>query len=151
VACDLVCLILQAIGGSIAATANTKANGDMGAHIMIGGLGFQIFSLLMFMLLWVDFNLRMRKAKSMDAGSTEDEALELSEVKATFKFKAFKAGEFRLHEPILVLMGSKVSGLRPYVSFFAPSIAWLSFTMVLAAGLPTTSQHSWCSRVLSSL
>jgi hypothetical protein len=93
---DLVCLILQAIGGAFAATATTKAEGDMGAHIMIGGLAFQIFSLLMFMALWVDFDLRVRRAKSTDAGSANDEVLELSELRASFRFKAFKAGKISL-------------------------------------------------------
>lgn len=95
-----MCLVLQAIGGSFAATATTKADGDMGAHIMIGGLAFQVFSLLMFMILWVDFNLRVRKAKATDAGSADEELLELAEVRASFKFKAFKAGGFHFRRPL---------------------------------------------------
>lgn len=46
--CDLVSLVLQALGGALASTANTQSGSDLGKNIMLAGLGFQVFSLILF-------------------------------------------------------------------------------------------------------
>lgn len=51
---------MQAAGGAITATA-PKATTDMGVNIMIAGLGMQIASLAVFMVLCADFLNRVRK------------------------------------------------------------------------------------------
>ncbi|KAI9694267.1 MAG: hypothetical protein M1820_009070 [Bogoriella megaspora] len=62
VACDLLSLILQAAGGGIAATADTPDSSNTGKNVMIAGLVFQVFSLLLFLAFWGEFALRVRKA-----------------------------------------------------------------------------------------
>ncbi|KKZ63927.1 hypothetical protein EMCG_01786 [[Emmonsia] crescens] len=58
--CDIVSLLLQALGGGVAsvATRNQK-NGTVGVNIMIAGLVFQVFSLLMFILLLAEFFVKV--------------------------------------------------------------------------------------------
>ena len=47
--CDLISLVLQALGGGIAATAHNDSNrNNLGKNIMLAGLGFQVFSLILF-------------------------------------------------------------------------------------------------------
>jgi len=62
VACDVVSLILQATGGGLAASANTKADQDTGVDVMIAGLVFQVVSIALFISLSVNFWLRIKKA-----------------------------------------------------------------------------------------
>jgi hypothetical protein len=59
--CDLFSLILQAAGGGIAATTNSYSELQDGTHIMVAGLSFQVFSLLLFMLLCLDFLFALRR------------------------------------------------------------------------------------------
>lgn len=59
---------------------------------MLGGLSFQIFSLLVFMGLWIEFNLRLRKSKLENVG--EKSTMDFSGLTASFKFKAFKGGMY---------------------------------------------------------
>lgn len=59
---DFISLVLQGAGGGIAATANDdKAMGDMGVHIMVAGLAFQVVSLVTFSCLCCDFAWRLYK------------------------------------------------------------------------------------------
>ncbi|KAK9240692.1 RTA1 like protein-domain-containing protein [Lipomyces kononenkoae] len=57
--CDFISLLLQAIGGAIASTANDYNTTQMGINIMIGGLSFQVFSLTLFVVLCGDFAFRL--------------------------------------------------------------------------------------------
>ncbi|KAJ7121623.1 RTA1 like protein-domain-containing protein [Mycena epipterygia] len=41
VSCDLVALVIQGLGGGLAASANDDAGAALGAHIMLGGIVFQ--------------------------------------------------------------------------------------------------------------
>ncbi|KAE8454596.1 hypothetical protein EG329_000219 [Mollisiaceae sp. DMI_Dod_QoI] len=61
--CDFIALVLQAAGGAIADTANTKKDSDTGTHIMVAGLAFQVLSLLAFIVIschyaWAVIRLR---------------------------------------------------------------------------------------------
>jgi hypothetical protein len=60
--CDIVSLILQAVGGALASTADNQTSLNRGTNIMIGGLSFQVFSLLLFMGLCVDIMLSIHSA-----------------------------------------------------------------------------------------
>lgn len=61
--CDLISLILQAAGGALASTADTKSQSDVGKNIMLGGLGFQVFSLILFALCCLDFGIRVWRGR----------------------------------------------------------------------------------------
>jgi hypothetical protein len=64
--CDFIALLLQATGGAIADTAGTAKGSDQGTHIMVGGLGFQVLSLLLFIALAGEFALNVRRDSRME-------------------------------------------------------------------------------------
>ncbi|KAH8649961.1 RTA1 like protein-domain-containing protein [Xylariales sp. PMI_506] len=66
--CDVVSLLLQAVGGGMAAVAlNTGKDLTTGNNIMISGLAFQVFTMLVFMLFATDFAIRtIRKPAAVD-------------------------------------------------------------------------------------
>jgi hypothetical protein len=57
---DFTALLLQGAGGGIAATATSRSAGNAGRYIMIAGLSSQVLSLLVFMVLCLEFYLRLR-------------------------------------------------------------------------------------------
>lgn len=61
--CDVISLVLQAAGGAIASTATTLDDKDVGKNIMLAGLGFQVFSLVLFAILCTEFAWRVRRSK----------------------------------------------------------------------------------------
>jgi RTA1 like protein len=65
ISCDPVSLILQATGCAIASLADPtdQKQSDLGVHIMVAGLAFQVFSLMLFMALFLDFGVRVRGGK----------------------------------------------------------------------------------------
>lgn len=71
--CDFLALVLQATGGAIADTASTKKDSDQGTHIMVGGLSFQVVSLLLFIGLAVEFALNVRRDRRMKRFQREPE------------------------------------------------------------------------------
>ncbi|CAH2450855.1 Putative integral membrane transporter or flippase [Komagataella phaffii CBS 7435] len=53
--CDLVSIIIQAVGGGMAASAAANyENADTGTHIMVAGLAFQVASMTLFLYFWFD-------------------------------------------------------------------------------------------------
>ncbi|EGP90159.1 unnamed protein product [Zymoseptoria tritici ST99CH_3D7] len=61
ISCDFLSLVLQAAGGALAATADTRAENKTGVNIMIAGLSTQVVSLLLFIILGAEFAWRVRK------------------------------------------------------------------------------------------
>ena len=118
---------------------------------MIAGLAFQIFSLIVFMGLWMDFTLRVRRARSADARAEGEEALELADVRGSFKFKAFKAGKYLRVVLVYFLTTLKDSGLPRYASSFDPSTVLWNSMLDSAARLRTTNLRLWFSKVHLSL
>ncbi|KAI4200904.1 MAG: hypothetical protein LQ350_003590 [Teloschistes chrysophthalmus] len=60
--CDILSLVLQALGGGMASAAShSNKSPDTGDHIMVTGLAFQVFTLLVFMILCTDFAVRTFK------------------------------------------------------------------------------------------
>ncbi|KAL9019841.1 MAG: hypothetical protein Q9185_002890 [Variospora sp. 1 TL-2023] len=55
ICCDVFSLLLQAIGGALADTADTESVQQTGIDIMIAGLSFQVVSLTVFMALCADY------------------------------------------------------------------------------------------------
>ena len=88
ISCDLVSLILQGVGGAIAATAAPRnlTQVNLGTNIMIAGLSFQVFSILLFMALCVDFALRIRKVPEPQRNE------EYRALRGTRLFKGFLLG-----------------------------------------------------------
>ncbi|KAL7269501.1 hypothetical protein RUND412_007839 [Rhizina undulata] len=87
VSCDVVSLILQASGGAIASiTSTNKQNpsGTLGINIMLGGLSFQVFTLTLFILLCLEFALRIRSDPSKLDPAHE-------KIRASKKFKGLLA------------------------------------------------------------
>ncbi|KAH9861427.1 hypothetical protein J1614_011173 [Plenodomus biglobosus] len=65
--CDVVSLVLQATGGALASVASHENRSpDTGNHVMIAGLAFQVFTLLIFLLLALDFAIRTCRRISSD-------------------------------------------------------------------------------------
>ncbi|KAK8096561.1 uncharacterized protein PG998_004778 [Apiospora kogelbergensis] len=61
---DFIALVLQGAGGGITATGRSdKKTIDLGVNIMIAGLAFQVFSLVAFSILCLDFAWRLRKGQ----------------------------------------------------------------------------------------
>ncbi|GKZ18429.1 hypothetical protein AbraIFM66951_000988 [Aspergillus brasiliensis] len=74
VTCDLLCLILQAAGGAVTATAGRDQDGlrHTGVNIMITGLAAQVVSLGAFMALVIDYIWRLRRHRqSQPSGNGE--------------------------------------------------------------------------------
>ncbi|EAW21484.1 RTA1 domain-containing protein [Aspergillus fischeri NRRL 181] len=70
VTCDVISLVVQAIGGGMASAATNDVNGDTapGTHIMVAGIVFQMASITVFVVLAADFvrrALRGRLVQSM--------------------------------------------------------------------------------------
>jgi RTA1 like protein len=61
--CDLVSLVLQAIGGGLASVASGEIDGNTtpGTNIMVGGIAFQLGTMTFFAFLVFDFLRRTRK------------------------------------------------------------------------------------------
>ncbi|KAK4943484.1 hypothetical protein LTR10_016975 [Elasticomyces elasticus] len=58
VPCDLVSLILQAVGGAMSSTSNGKSS--VGVNVALAGLAFQVATLTIFSILTIDYFIRSR-------------------------------------------------------------------------------------------
>ncbi len=65
--CDFIALVLQGTGGALADTASDIKGRDQGTHIMVGGLAFQVLTLLNFMAVAGEVCLRVQKAQLQNA------------------------------------------------------------------------------------
>ncbi|PYH90125.1 RTA1-domain-containing protein [Aspergillus ellipticus CBS 707.79] len=70
VTCDVVSLVVQAVGGGMASIEVNKINGNTapGTHTMVAGIVFQLFSISIFVFFAADFvrrTLRMRVLQNM--------------------------------------------------------------------------------------
>jgi len=63
VTCDIISLVVQAIGGGMASGQATAVNGNTapGTHVMVAGIVFQLFSVTVFVLCAVDFIRRVMR------------------------------------------------------------------------------------------
>ncbi|KAF5627408.1 RSB1-integral membrane transporter [Fusarium sp. NRRL 52700] len=64
--CDIIALIVQAVGGAMASTESDKIDGDTkpGTNIMVAGILFQMAAMVVFALLVLDFLRRVFVKKS---------------------------------------------------------------------------------------
>ncbi|KAI2781338.1 RTA1-domain-containing protein [Daldinia loculata] len=88
--CDIVSLILQAAGGGLASSAfHTGETTDTGDNIMIAGLAFQVFTLLVFMLLSIDFLINTLRRRRTLGSAALDQDPALIAMRNSWMFKAF--------------------------------------------------------------
>lgn len=66
--CDVVSLVVQAVGGAFASTADTDAQQVRGTHIMVAGIAFQLGTMTLFGLMMGDF---IRRIESRRLGMRE--------------------------------------------------------------------------------
>ncbi|KAI0126170.1 RTA1 like protein-domain-containing protein [Xylariales sp. AK1849] len=83
--CDVISLILQAVGGGMASVASHNGtNITPGNNIMISGLAFQVSTLLVFMILAIDFGIRtLRRPSALDHDPV------LVSLRASWRFRLF--------------------------------------------------------------
>ncbi|PCH41942.1 RTA1-domain-containing protein [Wolfiporia cocos MD-104 SS10] len=89
--CDIVALIVQAVGGGAAATAvNNNKNPAPGGHVMLAGIVFQMASITVYMTLAAEFIFRflydrpLRHAESTMTGYNFDRKVKLMLLGLTF-------------------------------------------------------------------
>lgn len=71
VVCDAISITLQGAGGAISAIASSKSLLNSGVDIMIAGLAFQVFTLLIFGILATEFLVKcLRNTDKLNPGST---------------------------------------------------------------------------------
>ncbi|KAG5664748.1 hypothetical protein KAF25_008482 [Fusarium avenaceum] len=88
--CDLISLILQAVGGGMASTAARMGqSAATGTDIMIAGLVFQVITIIGFIACSIDFAIRTMRRKCELGDAAFDQRLEVSKVRNSPRFKAF--------------------------------------------------------------
>lgn len=70
--CDVVSLIVQAIGGAQASEATTDSAMELGTHIMVAGIGFQLLTMTLFVGLLVDFLRRVLRTQGEFRGGSSN-------------------------------------------------------------------------------
>ncbi|KAI9163221.1 RTA1 like domain protein [Paramyrothecium foliicola] len=88
--CDVVSLILQALGGAWASVAtHNHDSSTTGTNIMIAGLAFQVATIVAFIIASLDFALRTyRRQRSLgDAALAQDPSI--VRMRSTWRFKGF--------------------------------------------------------------
>jgi len=90
--CDVISLVLQATGGGMASVASHNGSSvDTGDNIMIAGLAFQVFTLVVFMAVSLDFavNTILRHRRLGDAALDQDQTVR--RVRNSKMFRGFLA------------------------------------------------------------
>ncbi|KAK3991202.1 RTA1 like protein-domain-containing protein [Cladorrhinum sp. PSN332] len=88
--CDFISLVLQAVGGAFASMAEDKETLDLGTNIMIAGLVWQVFTLVMFVVCCVDFALRVqRRKKQLGEEAALDKSRAALTIRSSKMFKGF--------------------------------------------------------------
>ena len=85
--CDLLSLVLQAVGGALAATANTPSASALGGRVMLAGIVFQVATFTFLYGLAGAFIFSLRRG-------TSTLTAEASEILFSKDFKIFAAGIF---------------------------------------------------------
>jgi hypothetical protein len=88
IVCDIFSLVLQATGGGMASVAtHTNRSPTTGNNIMIAGLAFQVFTLLVFIIFALDFAIRtMRRQKQIGVAAFDATH---SQLRSSRKFRWF--------------------------------------------------------------
>jgi hypothetical protein len=90
--CDVMSLILQAVGGAMASIASHNQNSTQtGDNIMIAGLSFQVLTLLIFMAVSLDFALRVVRRYRRLGADALDQSEQARAIRHGFGFKGLLA------------------------------------------------------------
>lgn len=112
VSCDLISLIVQAVGGAMAAFAVTdKTSTDDGTNVMVGGIAFQVVSMSLFYLALLEFLFKIYFRNSPEV------TFSLRNFFALF-FNTKRGSEMRVHlEPNYVAeyQSIRAKKLFPYI------------------------------------
>ncbi|KAK6581654.1 hypothetical protein PZA11_005351 [Diplocarpon coronariae] len=86
--CDLLSLLLQAAGGGMASAASHQHRSTkVGDHLMVAGLAFQVFTLLVFMILCIDFARRTRQRYTSLGEAAFDQNPNFVRLRRSIKFR----------------------------------------------------------------
>ncbi|KAG9035790.1 hypothetical protein FRB95_010558 [Tulasnella sp. JGI-2019a] len=77
---DVTALLIQSIGGAMAATANTPSGSATGAHVMVGGIILQMVAITVYTLTSVEYFWRVYKEKPL---RTRQQDMDMSSGTAT--------------------------------------------------------------------
>jgi hypothetical protein len=72
VTCDFISLVVQAVGGGMAATAPDLTAANLGAHIMLAGIVFQLVVIIAYSLCGIEFFLRYSKHSPIASRSDKE-------------------------------------------------------------------------------
>ncbi|KAI4123512.1 MAG: hypothetical protein LQ338_005236 [Usnochroma carphineum] len=72
IGCDLLSLIMQGAGGGTAASASTQSTQDLGSHLMLAGIIWQVVTLLIFAALATDFFSRAYRNRSSQTAAAAE-------------------------------------------------------------------------------
>ncbi|ORY48013.1 RTA1 like protein-domain-containing protein [Leucosporidium creatinivorum] len=61
VVADVVSLVVQAVGGALAASSETESGTELGGRIMLGGIAFQLFVMIVFAFYAIVWTVKARK------------------------------------------------------------------------------------------
>ncbi|KAL8708410.1 MAG: hypothetical protein Q9220_006700 [cf. Caloplaca sp. 1 TL-2023] len=95
IGCDLFSLVLQGAGGGTAASASSQSTQDVGSHLMLAGIVWQVFTLLVFAVLTGSFFSRVYAHRST-------QTVAASELLRSMKFQLFIAGLITAYFTILI-------------------------------------------------
>jgi hypothetical protein len=101
IGCDFISLVLQATGGALAASADTKSAQNTGVNVMVAGLVFQVASIGLFIVLSLNFLHRVKRASSLNKDP------QFERVRARSYFVFFQLGMLRRLSPSQRLHSSK--------------------------------------------
>ncbi|KAI4710584.1 hypothetical protein J4E89_005041 [Alternaria sp. Ai002NY15] len=88
--CDFISLVLQAAGGGMASVATHNGEDpEKGNHIMVAGLAFQVATMLLFILLALDFAWRTYQGRTSLGQISPDQQPAI--IRRSWPFKAFLA------------------------------------------------------------
>jgi len=69
---DFISLVVQAVGGGMAATAADNAGADLGAHIMLAGIVFQLVVIIAYSFCGIEFCLRYSRNSPITSHSDKE-------------------------------------------------------------------------------
>jgi len=68
--CDIIALVVQGTGGGIASSASTQSGSNLGGNIMLGGIVFQLVSLIIFICLATEYMIRFLTDRPFQAAAS---------------------------------------------------------------------------------
>ncbi|KAI5464091.1 RTA1 like protein-domain-containing protein [Mariannaea sp. PMI_226] len=90
--CDVISLVLQALGGGMASVAShNRKDPATGSNIMIAGLSFQVATIFIFILCSLDFAFRTVRRHRALGEAALDQRPEIAKVRNSRRFKLFLA------------------------------------------------------------